>query len=70
MQIIGNEDYDWGRLEVDCVYKGEFHKGHQTICFFWEIFHELDLELKKQFLLFLTGSDRVPISGMSGIKVQ
>ncbi|OXA59725.1 putative E3 ubiquitin-protein ligase HERC3 [Folsomia candida] len=68
--IIGNEDYDWGRLEVDCVYKGEFHKGHQTICFFWEIFHELDLELKKQFLLFLTGSDRVPISGMSGIKVQ
>lgn len=69
-KIIGNEDYDWGKLEEDCFYKGIFHEGHKTIKIFWEVFHELPTPLKKQFLLFLTGSDRVPISGMSGIKVH
>lgn len=37
---------------------------------FWEIFHELPIEDKKKFLLFLTGSDRVPIHGMKDIKVS
>lgn len=31
---------------------------------FWEILHSLDLEDKKSFLIFATGSDRVPIEGM------
>jgi E3 ubiquitin-protein ligase HERC4 len=54
---------------MECIYKGIYHKAHKTILYFWEVFHELGPELKKQFLLFLTGSDRVPISGMSEIKV-
>lgn len=37
---------------------------------FWEVFHELSIEDKKKFLLFLTGSDRVPIQGMRDIKVK
>lgn len=37
---------------------------------FWETFHELPIEDKKKFLLFLTGSDRVPIQGMRDIKVS
>lgn len=39
------------------------------IQWFWEVFHELSLEDKKKFLLFLTGSDRIPIEGMKAIKV-
>lgn len=37
---------------------------------FWEVFHELSLEDKKKFLLFLTGSDRIPIEGMKAIRVS
>lgn len=36
---------------------------------FWEVFHELSLEDKRKFLLYLTGSDRIPIQGMKAIKV-
>jgi E3 ubiquitin-protein ligase HECTD2 len=31
---------------------------------FWEVLHSLSDELKKKFLLFATGSDRVPVGGM------
>lgn len=40
------------------------------IRWFWEVFHALPLEEKKKFLLFLTGSDRIPIEGMKAIKVS
>lgn len=31
---------------------------------FWEVLESLSDELKKKFLLFTTGSDRVPVGGM------
>uniref|UniRef100_A0A8C4R2J3 HECT and RLD domain containing E3 ubiquitin protein ligase 4 n=1 Tax=Eptatretus burgeri TaxID=7764 RepID=A0A8C4R2J3_EPTBU len=64
--VIGNTNYDWEELEK---YKGEYWSGHPTIKLFWEVFHELDIEMKKKFLLFLTGSDRIPILGMSSLKI-
>ncbi|KAI5611802.1 putative E3 ubiquitin-protein ligase HERC4, partial [Silurus asotus] len=65
--IIGNTNYDWNELEKNTKYKGEYWPEHPTIKFFWEVFHELPLEKKKQFLLFLTGSDRIPILGMKSL---
>ncbi|XP_036192777.1 probable E3 ubiquitin-protein ligase HERC4 isoform X7 [Myotis myotis] len=50
-------------------YKGEYWAEHPTIKIFWEVFHELPLEKKKLFLLFLTGSDRIPILGMKSLKL-
>ncbi|XP_053163446.1 probable E3 ubiquitin-protein ligase HERC4 isoform X3 [Hemicordylus capensis] len=50
-------------------YKGEYWAEHPTIKIFWEVFHELPLEKKKQFLLFLTGSDRIPILGMKSLSL-
>merc|ERR1712107_371903 len=35
----------------------------------WEVFHELSEENKRKFLLYLTGSDRIPIAGMSSVKI-
>lgn len=68
--VIGNEDYDWHEFETHAEYKGGYTSSDQTIRMFWEVFHELTLEDKKKFLLFLTGSDRIPIQGMKGIKVN
>uniref|UniRef100_A0A673FJX0 Probable E3 ubiquitin-protein ligase HERC3 n=1 Tax=Sinocyclocheilus rhinocerous TaxID=307959 RepID=A0A673FJX0_9TELE len=50
-------------------YKGEFSASHPTVKKFWEVFHEFPLEKKKQFLLFLTGSDRIPIHGMASLRI-
>ncbi|XP_017319149.2 probable E3 ubiquitin-protein ligase HERC4 isoform X4 [Ictalurus punctatus] len=65
--VIGNTNYDWKELEKNTKYKGEYWPEHPTIKFFWDVFHELPLEKKKQFLLFLTGSDRIPILGMKSL---
>ncbi|KAM9325224.1 putative E3 ubiquitin-protein ligase HERC4 [Gastrophryne carolinensis] len=67
--VIGNTNYDWKELEQHTEYKGEYWKDHPTIILFWEVFHDLSLEKKKQFLLFLTGSDRIPILGMKSLKL-
>ncbi|OXA56991.1 putative E3 ubiquitin-protein ligase HERC4 [Folsomia candida] len=67
--VTGNEDYDWGELERNCTYKGGYKVDDPTIKLFWEVFHEMSLPEKKQFLLFLTGSDRIPILGMKTLKM-
>uniref|UniRef100_A0A1I7XFX6 HECT-type E3 ubiquitin transferase n=1 Tax=Heterorhabditis bacteriophora TaxID=37862 RepID=A0A1I7XFX6_HETBA len=51
------------------IYKGEYHANHPAIIAFWEAFFELSVEEKKQFLQFLMGSTRLPVSGMSGLQV-
>ncbi|MEE6488184.1 hypothetical protein FKM82_015154 [Ascaphus truei] len=67
--VIGNTNYDWKELEITTEYKGEYWAGHPTIKMFWDVFHQLPLDEKKQFLLFLTGSDRIPILGMKSLKL-
>lgn len=67
--VVGSENYNWDELEKNAEYKDEFHRNHPTVRMFWRVFHSLDYDEKKKFLLFLTGSDRIPILGMSEIKV-
>ncbi|BES87517.1 e3 ubiquitin-protein ligase [Nesidiocoris tenuis] len=67
--VIGNENYDWIMLENNCEYKNGYSSSNETVRLFWEVFHELPLEEKKKFLLFLTGTDRIPILGMKAIKM-
>ncbi|BFZ17846.1 hypothetical protein BsWGS_20885 [Bradybaena similaris] len=67
--VVGNEDYDFLELEKNTDYKGEYHRYHPTISLFWEVFHQMSLEDKKKFLLFLTGSDRIPVFGMKYVKM-
>lgn len=66
--IVGDESYDWEEFEKSAVYKGEYWASHDTIKLFWKVFRELGLDLKKKFLVFLTGSDRVPIEGMKSLQ--
>uniref|UniRef100_A0A3Q3E855 HECT and RLD domain containing E3 ubiquitin protein ligase 4 n=1 Tax=Labrus bergylta TaxID=56723 RepID=A0A3Q3E855_9LABR len=58
--VIGNTNYDWTERVLG---------RPSTIRLFWDVFHDLPLEKKKQFLLFLTGSDRIPILGMKSLKL-
>lgn len=47
-----------------------YYSRRFQIRLFWEVFHELPIEEKKKFLLFLTGSDRIPIDGMKEVRVS
>ncbi|XP_063773192.1 probable E3 ubiquitin-protein ligase HERC3 isoform X2 [Pseudophryne corroboree] len=67
--VVGSSNYNWQELEENAIYKGEYSAVHPTVRMFWETFHEFPLEKKKKFLLFLTGSDRIPIYGMSSLHV-
>jgi len=63
--VIGNTNYDWDEFQKKTEYKGEYHANHPVIQWFWQVFHKLDDKEKKKFLLFLSGSDRVPVFGWS-----
>ncbi|XP_066487809.1 probable E3 ubiquitin-protein ligase HERC6 [Tiliqua scincoides] len=65
---IGNENYDWDVFEKNTIY-WTYSAEHPTIRKFWEVFHELSLPEKKGFLLFLRGTDRVPIQGSNYMKM-
>lgn len=68
--VVGNQDYDWFELQKNAEYKNGYSHDDETIKLFWEVFHEFEIDYKKKFLLFLTGSDRVPVMGMKAIKVS
>uniref|UniRef100_B4N542 GK20388 n=1 Tax=Drosophila willistoni TaxID=7260 RepID=B4N542_DROWI len=68
--VVGNEEYDWQVLQDNCEYKEGYTTADDTIKWFWEVFHELSEADKKSFLLYLTGSDRIPIQGMKAIRIH
>ncbi|XP_050971383.1 E3 ISG15--protein ligase HERC5-like [Labeo rohita] len=68
--LVGNEEYDWDILKENTTYEGSFYAEHPTIISFWEVFDELTPKEKAAFLLFLTGFERVPIQGMSAVKMR
>ncbi|XP_056619337.1 probable E3 ubiquitin-protein ligase HERC4 [Triplophysa dalaica] len=67
--LVGNEDYDWDILKQNTTYEGLLYAEHLTVISFWQVFEELTSNQKKTFLLFLTGFERVPILGMSQVKM-
>ncbi|CAG9769467.1 unnamed protein product [Ceutorhynchus assimilis] len=67
--VVGNENYDWHALEEAAEYRNGYKSSDPTIRYFWEVLHEMSLEDKKNFLLFLTGTYRIPIKGMKAIKI-
>ncbi|XP_078475755.1 putative E3 ubiquitin-protein ligase HERC4 [Lampetra planeri] len=66
---FGKASYDWPALEQGVVYAKGFNARHSTIKMFWEVFRELSDEQKKRFLIFVTGTDRVPLSGMKALGI-
>ncbi|XP_060103053.1 probable E3 ubiquitin-protein ligase HERC6 [Heteronotia binoei] len=64
---VGLANYNWDIYEKNAKYEGIYSPTHPTIMMFWQVFHELTLADKKGFLLFVAGSDRVPITGMESM---
>jgi hypothetical protein len=66
--VRGNSNYNFFDLEKAATYDGEYNKDHPVIKNFWKIFHSMPTPLKKRFLVFLTGSDRVPATGLANLR--
>eukprot|EP00842_Homolaphlyctis_polyrhiza_P006083 jgi/Hompol1/6476/HPOL_002667-RA len=62
--ICGSPTLDFEALEEGAQYDG-YTKDSPTIRHFWEVVHAMTEEQKKLLLFFTTGSDRVPIGGLS-----
>ncbi|KAG3030506.1 Ubiquitin-protein ligase [Phytophthora cactorum] len=65
--ICGSSDLDFEALEEATHYEDGFTEDSAIIRDFWIIVHALPLEDKKKLLRFATGSDRVPIRGLSNL---
>ncbi|XP_052902298.1 ubiquitin-protein ligase E3A [Anopheles moucheti] len=67
--VCGSKEFDFDELEQSTEYQGGFTAESQTIKDFWSIVHGLSMEVKRKLLQFTTGSDRVPVGGLSRLKL-
>ncbi|XP_072190174.1 probable E3 ubiquitin-protein ligase HERC4 [Excalfactoria chinensis] len=65
--LLGQTSYDWHLLTKNVEYV-HYEESHQTIKDFWTVFHKLPEEKKKNFLAFLSGSDRIIPYGLEYFK--
>ncbi|EEB18379.1 conserved hypothetical protein [Pediculus humanus corporis] len=63
MLVCGSPNIDLTELRKVTEYDG-YKPDDPIITEFWNVLESLSDELKKKFLLFTTGSDRVPVGGM------
>lgn len=69
--ICGQPNYNLDDLEQHITYSYDYSKDHPTIILLWKVLKAFPADAKKKFLLFLTGSDRVPLGGnISSLKVR
>ncbi|KAJ3275509.1 putative E3 ubiquitin-protein ligase HTD2 [Terramyces sp. JEL0728] len=65
--ICGSPSLDFKALQESAVYDG-YEADTLVIKYFWEIVQDFTDEQKKQFLVFTTGSDRVPVGGLGKLQ--
>lgn len=63
------QNFDFNELEEATEYDGGYTSTSPVIRHFWEIVHNMPLDCKQKLLQFTTGSDRVPVGGLSRLKL-
>ncbi|XP_018332233.1 ubiquitin-protein ligase E3A [Agrilus planipennis] len=67
--ICGSKNFDFDELEGATEYDGGYTSDTPIIKHFWSVVHSLSMEDKRKLLQFATGSDRVPLGGLSKLKL-
>ena len=62
--ICGCPVFDFRELELAATYEDGYNRSHPTIRTLWSVVNEMTVDQKKVFLMFVTGSDRVPLKGL------
>lgn len=63
------QNFDFDELEGATEYDGGYTNDTPIIKYFWAIVHAFSLEDKRKLLQFATGSDRVPLGGLSKLRL-
>ncbi|XP_034937131.1 ubiquitin-protein ligase E3A [Chelonus insularis] len=66
--VCGSKVFDFTELEASTEYDG-YTSDSEAIKNFWRVAHSLPLESQRRLLQFTTGSDRVPVGGLSRLKM-
>ncbi|KAJ3079025.1 putative E3 ubiquitin-protein ligase, partial [Quaeritorhiza haematococci] len=66
MMVRGGTELDIKSLESVTEYEG-FDPQEPTIRNFWDIANSYSLEMKRKLLLFITGTDRIPATGIQNM---
>ncbi|XP_065170109.1 ubiquitin-protein ligase E3A isoform X2 [Atheta coriaria] len=67
--ICGSKNFNFDELEDATEYDGGYTRFTMIVRNFWQIVHAFSNEDKRKLLQFATGSDRVPIGGLSKLKL-
>ncbi|XP_050416965.1 ubiquitin-protein ligase E3A [Patella vulgata] len=67
--VCGSKVLDFNALEEATEYDNGFTAQSTTIRNFWEIVHAFPETEKRKLLQFTTGTDRVPVGGLSKLKL-
>lgn len=67
--VCGSKNFDFNALEEATEYDGGYTPDTPIIKNFWELVHAMSMDNKRKLLQFATGSDRVPVGGLSRLKM-
>ncbi|XP_014207550.1 ubiquitin-protein ligase E3A [Copidosoma floridanum] len=67
--VCGSKIFDFAELEAATEYEGGYTVESDAIRNFWQVAHSLQPESQRKLLQFTTGSDRVPVGGLSRLKM-
>ncbi|KAI1886881.1 hypothetical protein AGOR_G00200350 [Albula goreensis] len=67
--VCGSPELDMNALQKVAQYEG-YSKTDTTVRWFWDVVLSFPIELQKKLLHFTTGSDRVPVGGMSDLNFK
>ncbi|XP_068730532.1 ubiquitin-protein ligase E3A-like [Montipora capricornis] len=65
--ICGCPVINFHELELAATYEDGYNYNHPAIQMLWEVVNEMTVGQKKAFLMFVTGSDRVPLKGLANL---
>eukprot|EP00127_Corallochytrium_limacisporum_P006979 Clim_evm33s239 gene=Clim_evmTU33s239 len=65
--LCGSPDFDFDALERAATYD-DYNESHPVIRWLWQTVRDLTEEEKKLLLVFVTGSDRIPIKGLGNLQ--
>lgn len=66
--VVGEKELDFAGLRQAAQYEG-YNDESPIILHLWQVLDEYNENLKRQFLAFVTGTDRAPIGGLGKLKI-
>jgi ubiquitin-protein ligase E3 A len=68
--VSGESHYDWRAFKNGCRYEGGYTENSEVVRWFWEIFFgDFDDNRRRDVLLFVVGTDRIPIGGIQQMQM-